>query len=190
MKKIVNIQIFTTLLLFSAISSTYAQNNSQAGINKCSVQNGISYCAIESTGRNIKQIQPIKVTNTTQIMTETPPQYSNIQVDNTQSGNIQSLNAPLQIPQGKYSDKVPGGNVFLFCGAGRPSKANPLRVVYDSICAGNTGTQGQSQVFSATPQQQPISADQQPIFLTPATNVNKRINTKAESYNDPIQLLK
>lgn len=36
--------------------------------------------------------------------------------------------------KGSYNSSVPGGNPFVFCSGGRPSRKNPLRKIYDMIC--------------------------------------------------------
>lgn len=53
------------------------------------------------------------------------------------AGSVAGLLIPKNV-QGSYNSRVPGGNPFVFCSGGRPSRRNPLRVVYDQICpAGN-----------------------------------------------------
>lgn len=36
--------------------------------------------------------------------------------------------------KGVFNSRVPGGNPFVFCSGGRPSRKNPLRPVYDAVC--------------------------------------------------------
>lgn len=187
-KKILNAKILASVILLSAINSSFAQNSSQLGISKCVTQNNVNYCTVQPGGQLSQPSQPIKVTNNNNGSNSN----SNDIVPNVV--NTQALTTPMQTTQGQYSNKVPGGNVFLFCGAGRPGKANPLRPIYDSICGNNTGNQGQSQVFQPN---QPIStyAPTPDISISPVAPTNsitttRKINIKAESYNDPIPLLK
>lgn len=80
-----------------------------------------------------------KLLTTILLLTATTISFAQSSQEDAGQKLLRELNS-VPIPQGKYSNKVPGGNVFLFCGGGRPSRTNPLRPVYDDICAGNTGT--------------------------------------------------
>jgi hypothetical protein len=55
------------------------------------------------------------------------------------SREIERLNKT-PLPQGQYNSSVPGGNVFIFCKGGRPSKLNPMRPIYDSTCPAGNGS--------------------------------------------------
>ena len=124
--------IVLSVLSLCAINSTFAQQYSSSNVNlgECGIKNGVRYCNVVPRGTGVVTHNPTPMAPiNTQV--ELPPEID-------PAKTMEELNK-VQPPKGSYNSKVPGGNVFVFCSGNRPSRANPLRPIYDSICPASKG---------------------------------------------------
>jgi hypothetical protein len=124
-------KIFLSGLALCTISTALAQSysSSSANLGECVINNNVRYCQVVPVGVVVNNNpSPITTINT---QVELPPE-----IDAQQTMAELNRQKP---PKGQYNSQVPGGNVFIFCSGGRPSRANPLRPIYDSICPSNKG---------------------------------------------------
>lgn len=155
------------VLLGLVLSANAWAADSSLAITSCTIKNGATYCTLGPNG-------VIQSTNNNTAPSTTGNQLPQANVADPQK-SIEAL-ANVQQNQGQYNSKVPGGNSFIFCMGGRPSKYSPMRPVYDNVCDSGDASK--------------VKAPPVPVLIDPDTgkpvDVNNQINLNPVGVAPPV----